>query len=149
MVNGRTPFLLALLALILMIAAVLTVQPYSADSTPYAAPARGFIRSAIRQDSTALAALSFELPDVALLKKSLDATAWGVADVLEHNPDLPIGVVALPPVQGGDAYRKALDAFERARKIFDGLGAKLLGEGELEQWAIPLTSRVLHDGAYA
>lgn len=56
--NGRTPFYLTLLALLLMIAAVLTVQPYSADSTAYAKPARGFIGAAIRQDSMSLTRLA-------------------------------------------------------------------------------------------
>lgn len=55
MVNGKAPSYVILLALILIVAAVLILQPYSADSTPYARPARGFIRAAIRQDSMDLA----------------------------------------------------------------------------------------------
>jgi hypothetical protein len=58
MVNGKAPSYVILLALILIVAAVLTLQPYSADSTPYARPARGFIRAAIRQDSTDLARMA-------------------------------------------------------------------------------------------
>lgn len=60
MVNGKTPFYLMLVAVVLMVAAVLIVQPYSADfpGTRYAAPARRYLRAAIHQDSVELRGLS-------------------------------------------------------------------------------------------
>ena len=76
-------------------------------------------------------ALSFELPDVALLKQNLDATAWSVGDVKEQNPDLPIGVVALHPLPGTETYPRAIEAYERARIIFEGLDARVLARKSL------------------
>jgi hypothetical protein len=60
LVNGRTPLYLALVALGLFTAAMLVVQPYSADwpGTAYSEPARRYIRAAIREDSVGLAHLS-------------------------------------------------------------------------------------------
>jgi hypothetical protein len=56
MVNGKTPLYLTVAAAVLFGAAVLLLQPYSADfpGTAYAKPARRFLRAAIRQDSLAL-----------------------------------------------------------------------------------------------
>jgi hypothetical protein len=60
MLNGKTPFYLTFVAAILVGAAVLLVQPYSADfpGTAYAKPARAFLRAAIRQDSLGLNRMS-------------------------------------------------------------------------------------------
>ena len=60
MVNGRMPVYLTALTAVLVGAALMLVQPYSADwpGTAYARPARAFIRAALRQDSTALVRLS-------------------------------------------------------------------------------------------
>jgi len=60
MVNGKTPFYLTVVAAILLGAAVLLFQPYSADfpGTAYAKPARTFLRAAIRQDSLGLDRMS-------------------------------------------------------------------------------------------
>jgi hypothetical protein len=90
-------------------------------------------------------ALSFELPDLSILKKTLDATAWAVDDVKGQNPDFPIAVMALPPQPGPESYPRALEFYERARKVYEGLGAKVLTEDQLEAWALPLAGRVSHD----
>jgi hypothetical protein len=60
MVNGKTPVYLTLLAAVSLGAAVLFLQPYSADfpGTAYAKPARRYIRAALAQDSLALTRLS-------------------------------------------------------------------------------------------
>jgi hypothetical protein len=60
MVNGKTPLYLTVVALVLIGAAVLLVQPYSADfpGTDYAQSARRYLRAALRQDSLALEAVS-------------------------------------------------------------------------------------------
>jgi hypothetical protein len=56
MVNGKTPLYLTVVAAALFGAAVLLLQPYTADfpGTAYARPARRFLRAAIRQDSLGL-----------------------------------------------------------------------------------------------
>ncbi|MGH7499218.1 MAG: hypothetical protein ACREL3_10255 [Gemmatimonadales bacterium] len=60
MVNGKTPLYLTLLAMGLLVAVVLTLQPYSADwpGTAYTRTARRFIRAAIQRDSVGLVRVS-------------------------------------------------------------------------------------------
>jgi hypothetical protein len=60
MVNGRMPVYLTLVAVALAIAALLIVQPYSADfpATEYARPAQRYVRAALRQDSLTLLRMS-------------------------------------------------------------------------------------------
>jgi hypothetical protein len=78
MVNGKTPFYLTLVALLLFGTAILVVQPYSADfpGTAYARPARAYLRAAIRQDSLSLDRLS----------ASAAAVEWAL-DVARTHPD--------------------------------------------------------------
>ena len=60
MANGRLPPCLATLVLVVLGAALLLVQPYSADwpGSAYAQPARQYIRAALRRDSAELTRLS-------------------------------------------------------------------------------------------
>ena len=78
MVNGKTPFYLTVVAAILFGAAVLLLQPYSADfpGTAYAKPARTYLRAAIRQDSLELVRRS----------ASAAAVAWAL-HVARAHPD--------------------------------------------------------------
>ncbi|MFL5516196.1 MAG: hypothetical protein ACJ8DJ_08570 [Gemmatimonadales bacterium] len=64
--NGKTPAVLTLLATALLVAAVLILQPYSAEPTAaaYAKPARRYIRAALHQDSLALARASTSMRPV-------------------------------------------------------------------------------------
>ncbi len=76
--NGKTPFFITLIAAGLMGAAVLVVQPYSADfpGTEYAKTARRYLRAAIRQDSVKLEGIS----------ASPAAVAWAL-NVARAHPD--------------------------------------------------------------
>jgi hypothetical protein len=78
MVNGKTPLYLTVAGAILLGAAVLLVQPYSADfpGTAYAKPARTYLRAAIRQDSLGLDRIS----------ASEAAVAWALRAARTH-PD--------------------------------------------------------------
>ena len=78
MVNGKTPLYLTVVALLLCGAAVLVVQPYSADfpGTAYAQPARTYLRAAMRLDSLALSRVS----------ASPAALNWALA-VARRHPD--------------------------------------------------------------
>ncbi len=60
MVNGKAPLYLTLVGAALLAATMLLVQPYSADfpGTDYAAPARRYLRAAMRQDSGDLEAIA-------------------------------------------------------------------------------------------
>lgn len=76
--NGRTPLYLTIVVLSLIAAAVLLVQPYSADfpGTDYAKPARRYLRAALHQDAAALRAVS----------ASPAAVEWALAVARAH-PD--------------------------------------------------------------
>jgi hypothetical protein len=78
MINGRTPLYLTFAAAILIGAALLLLQPYSADfpGTAYAKPARSFLRAAIRQDSLGLDRIS----------ATAGAVRWGLRAARTH-PD--------------------------------------------------------------
>lgn len=60
MANSRMPLYLTLMAAVLSVVGLLTLQPYSADwpPSPYAKPARRYIQAALHQDSLELARLS-------------------------------------------------------------------------------------------
>lgn len=70
MTNGHTPVFLTMLAAALLMAALLTFQPYSAESSgrAYAKPAKRYVRAALGQDSLGLARIS----------ASGEAVAWGL-----------------------------------------------------------------------
>jgi hypothetical protein len=72
MTNGKMPLYLTALALGLLAAALLVLQPYSADwpGTEYAKLARQYIRAGLRQDSAALVRLS---ASTAAVRWALDA----------------------------------------------------------------------------
>ena len=78
MVNGKKPLLLTLLGAALAVAALLTLQPYSADfpGSAYAKPARRYVRAALRQDSM----------DLVRMSASAGAVAWAL-DASRNHPD--------------------------------------------------------------
>jgi hypothetical protein len=65
-VNGKTPTVLSLLLMALLVAALLIWQPYSGDwpGADYSRPARQYIGAAIREDSVALVRLSASVSPV-------------------------------------------------------------------------------------
>jgi hypothetical protein len=79
MTNGKwMPVLLTLLLAVLLLAALLTLQPYSADwpGTAYAKPARRYIQAAIQLDSAKLLEMSV----------SMSPVRWGL-DAGRTHPD--------------------------------------------------------------
>jgi hypothetical protein len=67
MVNGKAPLYLTLVGAVLLGAAILLIQPYSADfpGTAWAKPARRYLHAAISQDSVSLSRLSASAAPVA------------------------------------------------------------------------------------
>ena len=76
MATDRHPIYGTLVFLGILLAALLTLQPYSADwpGSLYSEPARRYIRAAMRQDSAALARLS----------ASESAVRWALAAARRH-----------------------------------------------------------------
>jgi hypothetical protein len=79
----------------------------------------------------AVQALSFELPKASELETSARLLAWTIADVKNAHADLPIGVVALPPKPD---MHNAKTLYERYRRIFAGMNAKVLDEQSTTEW---------------
>lgn len=82
----------------------------------------------------AVSALSFEIKTERLLAAEVDACAWGISDVRDAQPNLPITVVTL-----GRTQRKLL---ARAEAIYTSLGARVVGETNLDQWALGIEAQV-------
>ncbi len=80
----------------------------------------------------AIAAFSFEAPDREALQTEVDATAWAISDVHTAAPYLPITVVTI-----GSGIR-----VDRAEQMYRGLGARLIREPHIEEWARGLASEL-------
>ncbi len=72
--------------------------------------------------------ISFEAPSGPKLNREISATAWLVEDVKREYPDLPIGVITLPPKHDQPFYDKAL-------RTLKDVGAEVVPEHELTKWA--------------
>ncbi len=67
-----------------------------------------------------------------------DSVAWMIADVRQGkaNPNVPLGILMLPP-QPNTFDRSSLQKkYEQKKKIYQDMGAIVLGENELEGWTI-------------
>src|ERR1700693_472138 len=73
-------------------------------------------------------AISFEVSDPDELKKDVESVAWTVDDLRKAHRTLRMSVLALPPA-------REMDAFNRARRIYTGLGAKFVVERQFNDWA--------------
>jgi hypothetical protein len=78
--DDKAPLQLTLVAAGLLAAAVLTLQPYSAEwpGNGYSGPAERYVRAALAQDSVALARLS----------ATDSSVAWGLATARRHPASL-------------------------------------------------------------
>jgi hypothetical protein len=70
-------------------------------------------------------ALAVETEDRDASNKEVDALAWAIDDVRQAGEDVPIDVVGV----GNERI------LERAQRIYDGLGAALVREDEIDEWA--------------
>lgn len=75
--------------------------------------------------------ISFEGPETKRLDKEVWSTSWLIQGVKEKDNDFPIAVVVAPPLPNvADAV-----FYGRARKQFESLGADVLKESEVADWA--------------
>lgn len=75
----------------------------------------------------AVTTMSFDIKTERVLAGEVDAGAWSIADVRAQNPKLPISVVTI-----GQSQRKLL---HRARDIYSQLGAAVIAEKDVKDWA--------------
>jgi len=73
-------------------------------------------------------AISFEIKHTKALDQRVDAALWAIDDVKTRYPDFPIGMAALPPRDGNEA-------FHHAREVVTELGADFVVEDQLYEWA--------------
>ncbi len=79
-------------------------------------------------DAAAIQRLSFEGDSGAALGKQIEAMAYELRDVHDLNAGLPLSVIALP-------LHTRSKGLERAHKVFKGVGANLVLEREVSDWA--------------
>lgn len=87
-------------------------------------------------------ALSFEVPESPAIHKDIDATAWQLSDVKALDKALPLAVIALPPREGSEQADRMRPVFEKAREVFQHLGAEVVTEDHVEMWADRMASRI-------
>jgi hypothetical protein len=68
-------------------------------------------------------------------KTTTEAVAWMIADVRDQNADVPLAVLALPPKRKTPEYDILFNLHEQKTALYRELGAIVLGEQELADWA--------------
>jgi hypothetical protein len=92
----------------------------------------------------AVQAISFEMPDTSTLRRTIDATAWRVDDVHSLNPELPLGVLMLLPEQISMGFGRAHDMMERAKRVFESIGADVFVEEKtVLEWSEKVARRTV------
>jgi hypothetical protein len=81
------------------------------------------------------------------LVTGLDAIAWSVADTRAHHAALPLGVLLLPARNSSPHFRE-IDEFQTERThLYQELGATVLLEDQIEDWARSVLQGVLPRGS--
>lgn len=89
-------------------------------------------------EAAAIQGLSFEGSLNAELGKQIEAIAYELRDVRDCNVSLPLSVVALPP------RSRSSRSLERANKIFRAVGAQLILEPDVNDWASDTARLIMH-----
>jgi hypothetical protein len=84
-------------------------------------------------------ALSFEIPATSDLANEIKATAWTIDDLRHSALDLPLDVLMLPPL------RPRKD-FEHARQMYETLGAQVVLERDVPEWAATTVAALSESG---
>lgn len=79
----------------------------------------------------ALQAISFEVNTNDLL---ISSTSWRIADVRKIQPNVPIGVVMLPPVQESTRFEQSKKIYKDCQLMYESLGAETIQENDIESW---------------
>lgn len=76
--------------------------------------------------------ISFEIQTPESL---LDALSWKILDVKESQPDFPLAIVALPPIRETPDRKRLKHVYEQTTDTYRSLGASVLNENQVEEWA--------------
>lgn len=77
--------------------------------------------------------ISFEIHPPAQI---LDSLAFMILDIKESAPPFPLAVVALPPAPSSNPSEKLSHLYQEHRTTYETLGARVIGEEEVECWAM-------------
>jgi len=75
--------------------------------------------------------ISFEIQTSETL---IDSLAFMILDVKASNQEFPLGIVALPPKQASQDYKRLNNVYQQTTRTYQELGAKVLQENEVESW---------------
>jgi len=64
-----------------------------------------------------------------------DSLAWMIVDVRNHQPDFPLGILALPPQENSPHYRKLNEFYGKTISTYESLGATMINENNIDLWA--------------
>lgn len=67
-------------------------------------------------------------------EQTLDSLAFMIIDVKASNSDFPLAVVALPPTEASFERKKLQKIYQQTRKTYQGLGAQVIEENQVEIW---------------
>lgn len=79
----------------------------------------------------ALQAISFEVNTNDLL---ISSTSWRIADVRKIQPNVPIGVVMLPPIEESTRFEQSNKTYKDCQLMYESLGAETIQENDIESW---------------
>lgn len=88
--------------------------------------------------------LSFDIGDSIKVEHDVKRTLWTVDDIRKVNKKLPISVLMLLP-----KHHPNDDVMHDAKRMFDSLGAEVVEEGSLMNWAKSTVEHVLPQGLRA
>ena len=79
----------------------------------------------------AMRAISFEVKINDLL---ISSTSWLIADVRKVQPNVPIGVVILPPKKESIRFEQSNRVYKESKSMYESLGAETIYEEDIESW---------------
>jgi len=82
--------------------------------------------------------LSFDGRDTPSRLRDIDATAWAIDDVRKADADVPLAVIVRPPQTSSTSYT-------RAERIFPELGAEIVTDDHIDEWAARVARRIGRD----
>lgn len=88
---------------------------------------------AVANGKTFLAAqgISFE---VQTPEQTISSTSWIISDVKKLQPNTPLGVIMLPPIEESPYFDQTKKAYKDCQSRFRSLGADVIEEKDVESW---------------
>ena len=87
-------------------------------------------------------ALSFETYDISELDKQIRDAVLTLGDIGRRRGDIQLGIVTLPPRPDQKNYQRANDRFRELPVMCHQIGASLVREEEVKEWATDLAQNV-------